>query len=121
MHPRTLYTLYTLYIEPNNNDIGHLMFKLSTKQILTTMKYQPVPVPENLFNTINETNSFTTKIQINQFDSDRFIAQDDHFDNTGDEGKTQSNNVDNSEDESYDELDSSQQLDSMESNIIFHQ
>ena len=28
-----------LYIGPNNNGIGHLTFKLSTKQILTTIKY----------------------------------------------------------------------------------
>ena len=33
-HPRTF---YALYIEPKNNGIGHLIFKLSMKQILTTM------------------------------------------------------------------------------------
>ena len=42
------------------------------------MKYQPVPVPENLFKTINEKDPFTTKIQIDRVDSDRVIAQDDH-------------------------------------------
>ena len=69
LYPRTL---YTLYVGPNNNGIGHLIFKLSMKQILTTIKYQPVPIHECLFETINETNSFTTKIPINQFDSDYF-------------------------------------------------
>ena len=89
-----------LYIGPNDNGIGHLIFKLSTKQILTTMKYQLVPTPENLLKTINEMNSCTTKIQFNHFDSDRFTAQDDHFENTKDEGQTQSDYMDNSEDES---------------------
>ena len=62
------------------------MFKLSMTQLLTTMIYQPVPVPKNLLKTINETDSFTTKIQINQFDSDRFTAQYNHYDNTKDKG-----------------------------------
>ena len=34
LYPRTF---YALYIGPNNNDIDHLIFKLSTKQILTTI------------------------------------------------------------------------------------
>ena len=116
-------TFYALYIGPNNDNIGHLIFELSTKQLLTKMKYQPVPVPvpENLFKTINETDSFTTKIQIDQFDSDRFTAQDEHFNNTKDDDETQSNNVDNTEDESYNKLDSSQPLDYIESNTMFHQ
>ena len=63
---------------------------------------------ENLFKTINETDSFTTKIQIDHFDNDCFTGQDDHFDDTKHEGQTQSIDVDNAKDESYDELDSSQ-------------
>ena len=59
LYPRIL---YALYIGPNNNGTGHLIFKLSTKQILTTMKYKPVPIPEDLIKTINEPDSFTTKI-----------------------------------------------------------
>ena len=45
LYPRTF---YALYIGPNDNDIGHLIFKLSTQQLLTTMRYQSVPVSENL-------------------------------------------------------------------------
>ena len=75
---------------------------------------------ENLFKTINRTDSFTTKIQINQLDGDRLTAQDNHFDNVKDEGQTQSNDVDNSEDKSYNELDSSQQLDYMKLNTMLH-
>ena len=57
------HTLYALNIGLKDNGIGHLIFKLSTKQILTTIKYQPVPVSENLFKTINEMNSFTSMYQ----------------------------------------------------------
>ena len=83
-----LRTLYALYIGPNNNGISHLTFILLTKQLLTTMKYQQVPVPENLFKTINEADRFTTKIQIDWFNSDRFIAQGDHYDDNKDDGQT---------------------------------
>ena len=48
LYPRTL---YALYIGPNNNSIGHLIFKLSAREILMTMKYKPEPVNENLFKT----------------------------------------------------------------------
>ena len=61
---------------------------------------------ENLFKTINKKDTFTTKIQINRFDSDRFIGQDDHFNDTKDDGKTQSNKVDDSEHENHDEFNS---------------
>ena len=35
LYPRTF---YALHIGPNDNGIGHLIFKLSSKQISTTMK-----------------------------------------------------------------------------------
>ena len=85
------------------------------------MQYQPVPVPENLSKIINETNSLITKIQINQFNNDRVIARDDHDDDTKDKGQTGSNDIYNSADESYVELDSSQKLDCMMINKTFHQ
>ena len=85
MYPRTF---YALYIGPNDNGIGHSIFKLSTKQILITMKNQPVPVPEDLIKIINETDSFVSKIQINCFESDYFTAPDDHFNNNKDDGQT---------------------------------
>ena len=105
LYPRTF---YALYIGLNDNGIGHLIFKLSTKQILTTIKYQPVSMPGNLFKTTNGIDSLTTKIQINYFDSDQFTAQDNHFNNTKDEGQTQSIDLNNFEDECYDALVSSQ-------------
>ena len=62
---------------------------------------------KNLLEIIIETNSFTNKIQINHPNSNRFIAQEGHLNNTKDDDKTQNNDVDNSEDESHDELESS--------------
>ena len=117
LYPRTF---YALYIGLNNNGIVHLIFKLSTKQILNTMKYQTVSVPENLIKIINETDSFFTKIQFGHFYSDCFTDQDDHSDNNKDDGQTLWNDEDHFTDKSYDELDSSQQLDCMESNKIVH-
>ena len=59
LYPRTF---YALYIGPNDNGIGYLIFKLSTKQTLIKMEYQLVPAPDNLINVIIETDSFTNKI-----------------------------------------------------------
>ena len=60
-------------------------------------------------------------IQVNNFDSDHSIVQDDHSNNNDDGGRIHSNDKDDSEDESYDELDGSQQLNDMESNKIVKQ
>ena len=46
---------YTLYIRSSDNDNGHLIYRLSTDQILVTKEYQLVPVPEDLIEWINET------------------------------------------------------------------
>ena len=61
---------YALYIKQNGNGIGHLIYKLSTDQILVTMKYQslPVPVPEDLIKLTNKTDSSDNKIRIDHFD-----------------------------------------------------
>ena len=119
----TLYpgVFYAFYIGQNNNGICHLIFRISTKQILTTMKYKQVLVPENLPQTINEKDTLTTKIQIDWFDSDRSIGQDNHINFTKDDDQTWSNEVGNSVDESHDELNIPQQLGCMESNTMFHQ
>ena len=44
-HPRAF---YALYIGPNDNSTGHSVFKLSTRQLLTTSKCKPVPMPEEV-------------------------------------------------------------------------
>ena len=87
-----------------------MIYRLSTDQILVTKKYQSVPVPEDLIEAINKTDSSDNKIQVNYFDSDHSIVRDDHSNNNNEDkdGRTHNNDKDNSEDESYDELDSSQ-------------
>ena len=87
---------------------------ITVLQILTTLKYKPVPMPENLIEVINEMDSFTTIIQINHFDNDHYTTQEDHFDNAQDDDQAQYDDVDNSEHESYNELDRSQQKDGIE-------
>ena len=105
LHPRTS---YVLYIGPNDNSISHLIFKLLTKQILITMEYQTVPMLKDQIKAINEMDSCTNKIQSNHFDSDNLTTQDDNSNNNKDNSQTWCNVEDNSEDESYDKLDSSQ-------------
>ena len=55
------------------------------KQILTTLKYKPVHMYENLIKTINEQDSFTTNIHIDRFDSNHYTTQKNHFYNTQDD------------------------------------
>ena len=118
IHPRTF---YALYIGLNDSSNGHLIFKLLMKQILVTIKYQPIYVPEDLTKAINETDLFTNKIQTNHFNSDHFIVQDNYSDNYKDGGQNHFNNGNNPEDESDYELDSSQQLNVMGLNKIIDQ
>ena len=47
LHPRTF---YVLYIGSNDSGTGHSVFKLSMKQLLTTLKCKPMPMPENVIN-----------------------------------------------------------------------
>ena len=54
LHPRTF---YALYIGSNDNGVGHLIFILSTKQILTTLKYKPVHMHEDLIKKTNKQDS----------------------------------------------------------------
>ena len=107
-----------MYIRPNNDGNGHLIYRLSTDQILVTKEYQSVPVPDDLIKTISKTDSSDNKIHVNHFDGDHSIVQNDHSNNNDTEGRINSNDKDDSEDESYDELDGSQQLNGMESNKI---
>ena len=59
LRPRVFYALYT---RPNDDGNGHLIYKLSTDQILVTKEYQSVPVPEDLIEAISETDSSGNKI-----------------------------------------------------------
>ena len=69
----------------NQMMVSHLIFKLSTKQILVTTKRQPICVPQDLIKAINETDFFNNKIKIDHFDNDHFIVKDDHSHNYEDD------------------------------------
>ena len=45
------------------------------------MKYQSVPVPEDLIETMNKTDPSDNKIQIDHFNSDQSVVRDDHSNN----------------------------------------
>ena len=111
----------TCCIGPNNDGNGHLIYIVSTDQILVTMKYQSVPIPENLIKTINETDSSNNKIQGDHINNEDSIVQDDHSNNNKDDGRTQFKDNDSSVDKSHGELDSSKQLRDLKSNKIVNQ
>ena len=39
---------FALYIGPNDSSTDHIVFKLSTKQLITTPKCKPKPMAENI-------------------------------------------------------------------------
>ena len=44
---------YALYIRPNDADNRHLIYRLSTDQILVTKEYRLVPISDDLFEAMN--------------------------------------------------------------------
>ena len=49
-----LRAFYVLYIGPNDGGTGHSVFKLSTKKIIITPRYKPVPMPDNVIKVVNQ-------------------------------------------------------------------
>ena len=47
--PLLVRKFYAFYIGPNDSSTGHSVFKLWTKQLLTTVKCKPVFMPEDVF------------------------------------------------------------------------
>ena len=45
---------YALYIGLNNGGTGHSVFKLSTKQMIITPRCNPVPMPNDVIEVVNE-------------------------------------------------------------------
>ena len=104
---KTLYPriLYALYIRPNDIGNGHLIYRLSTDQILVTKEYQSVPVSDDLIEAINETNLYDNKIQVIHLKGNHSIAQDDYSGKHNKKGHTHINDTNTSEDKSCNELD----------------
>ena len=44
---------FGLYIRPNDSGTCHTVFKLRTKQLVTTPKYKPKPLAEDIVKVIN--------------------------------------------------------------------
>ena len=118
LHPRVF---YVLYIRPNDVDNGHLIYGLSTDQILVTKEYQSIHMPENLIEAISETSSSDNKIQVIHFNNGQAIIQDDQSNNHNKNGHIHINHTNNPEDESHKELNSSPQLGGMKPNKIVDQ
>ena len=91
-----------MYVRPNDDGNGHLIYRLYTDQILVTKEYQSVPVPEDLIEAINEINLYDNKTQVIYFNSNHSIAQDDHLSNHNEDGHTHISDMNNSEDKSHD-------------------
>ena len=49
------------------------------------MKYQSVPLPEDLIKVISKTDSSDNKISVDHFNSDYSIVRDDHYNNNNDD------------------------------------
>ena len=50
-HPRAF---SALYIVPNDSGTGHIVFKLSTKRLITTLKCKPKPTAEDIVEVVNK-------------------------------------------------------------------
>ena len=71
LHPKVF---YALYIKPNGDNNGHLIYDLSRDKIVVTTNYQSVPVPTDLFEPTNRTESSNNKIQVDHFDIKQSIV-----------------------------------------------
>ena len=54
LHPKVF---YALYIQPNGDNNGHLIYDLSRDEIIDTTNYQSLPVPTDTFEPTNRTES----------------------------------------------------------------
>ena len=79
---------YALYVRPNDNGNAHLMYRLSTDQIVVTKDYQTVPIPEDLVGAIGKTDLYNNKPQDNEFDTIHSIVYDDQSNNNNDDNQT---------------------------------
>ena len=58
LHPRAF---YALYIKPNEKGSGHLIYRLSTDQIVVTKEYQTVLLPQDIGNPLFESHPCKSK------------------------------------------------------------
>ena len=109
---------YALYIKPNGDNNGHLIYDLSREKITLTMNYRSVPVPEDLIEPMNRTESSNNKNQANHSNIKKSTSRVDYSNNNKYESRTPNNDKNEFEDRDTDELDNSQHLDDLMSNKI---
>ena len=101
LHPKVF---YTLYIKPNGDNNGHLIYDLWRDKVIVATNYQSVPVPADLFEPMNRTESSNNKIQIDHFDIKQSIVQMDYSNNNTYISRIPNNNKDDFKDGDTDEL-----------------
>ena len=118
---KTLYsrTFYVLYIGPNDSSASHLVFKLSTKQLLTTSQCKPVPMPKEIIQAVYEMGTITNKIHLYHFDRDHQKSQQNHFGTTHDDNQEHYVSIKNCDHESDGHLNKSQKIDGTNSDTRF--
>ena len=79
----TLHTkvFYALYIKPNGDNNSRLIYDLSRDKTIVTMKYQSVPVPGDLIEPMNKTDSSNNKIQVDHSDIKQSIVREEFSNN----------------------------------------
>ena len=67
---------YALHVKPNEEGNRHLIYRLSIDQIVVTKDYQTVPVPEDLVDTICESDPYENKYQVDDVNTILSIVHD---------------------------------------------
>ena len=64
-----LRAFYTLYVRPNEESNWHLIYSLSTDQIVITKEYQTVPIPEDIGDTLCKSDPCENESQVKDINS----------------------------------------------------
>ena len=94
------------------------MYDLSSDKIAVTMNYQSVPVPDDLIEPMNRTESSNNKNQVDHSNAEQSTIRVNYFNNNEYESRSSNNDKNESEDGDTDELDYSQYLDDLMLNKI---
>ena len=84
-HPRAF---YALYVRPNEEGRGHLIYRLSTDKIVVTKEYQTVPLPEDIGNTLFESHPCKNKSQVKNVDTIISSIHNDQYNNYNNNNQT---------------------------------
>ena len=85
LYPRAF---YTLYIKPNEEGSRHLIYRLSTDQIVVSKEYQTAPLPEDMDNTLFESHPCKSKSQAKNVDTTISSIHNDQCNNYNNNDQT---------------------------------